>query len=80
MTWLPLVVTSVVCGGLLWLLGRTLLLGLRTGRMPHSDTTQIADRRTSPLFYWFVTLVFASLFVAIATVWLNALLRALAGA
>ena len=79
MTWLPLVVTSVVCGGLLWLPGRTLLLGLRTGRMHHSDTTQIADRRTSPLAYWFVTVVFVSLFVVIAAVWLVALLRALAG-
>lgn len=77
---LPLVVASVVCGRLLWLLGRTLLRGLRTGRMPHSDTTQIADRRTSPLVYWFVTLVFASLSVVIAAVWLKALLRALAGA
>ncbi len=80
MAWLPLVVTSVVCGGLLWLLGRTLLLGLRTGRMPHSDTTQFADRRTSPLFYWFVTLVFVALFVVIAAVWVEALLRALTGA
>ena len=80
MMWLPLVVASAVCGGLLWLLGRTLLLGLRTGRMPHSDTTQFADRRTAPLFYWFVTLVFALLFVAIAAVWFEALLRALAGA
>jgi len=80
MLWLPLVVASVVCGGLLWLLGRTLLRGLRTGRMPHSDTTQFADRHTSPVSFWFLTLVFSGMFVVIAAVWIDTLLRMLAGA
>jgi hypothetical protein len=49
MPWVSVVIASIVCGALLWLLGRTLVIGLRSGRMPHSDTTQFADRRSSPL-------------------------------
>lgn len=80
MTFLALAVASVVCLALLWRLGRTLVVGLRSGRMPHTDSARTTDRRTSPIFFWFLTLVFAALFVIIAAVWLDALLRWLAGA
>ena len=73
-----IIVTSLVCGALLWLLGRTLVLGLRSGRMPHSDSTSTADRRTSPAPFWFLTLVFIAFFVLIATVWIETIARALA--
>ncbi len=73
-----IIVASIVCGALLWLLGRTLILGLRSGRMPHSDSTSTADRRTSPALFWFLTVVFATLFVLIAAVWLQTLIGAAA--
>ncbi len=73
-----IIVASIVCGALLWLLGRTLVLGLRSGRMPHSDSTSTADRRTSPALFWFLTVVFATLFVLIAAVWLQTLIGAAA--
>ena len=73
-----IIVTSLVCGALLWLLGRTLVLGLRSGRMPHSDSTSTADRRTSPALFWFLTLVFTAFFVLIGAVWIQTIVRALA--
>ncbi len=69
-----IILVSLVCGALLWLLGRTLVFGLRSGRMPHSDSTSTADRRTSPALFWFLTLVFAAMFVLIAAVWVQALM------
>jgi len=73
-----IIVTSLVCGALLWLLGRTLVLGLRSGRMPHSDSTSTADRRASPALFWFLTLVFTAFFVLIGAVWIQTIVRALA--
>jgi hypothetical protein len=73
-----IIVSSLVCPALLWLLGRTLVLGLRSGHMPHSDATSTADRRASPALFWFLTLVFVAFFVLIAVVWIETIVRALA--
>jgi hypothetical protein len=78
MTWVSVVIASIVCGALLWLIGRTLVLGLRSGRMPHSDSTSTADRRTSPALFWFLTLVFIAFFVLIGAVWIQTIVHALA--
>ena len=78
MLWVSVVIASIVCGPLLWLIGRTLVLGLRSGRMPHSDSTSTADRHSAPALFWFLTLVFIAFFVLIATVWIETIARALA--
>jgi hypothetical protein len=66
---LRILIVSIIAGGLLWLLVGTLLQGLRTGKMRYMDSTSICDRRSNPVLFWFLALVFASLSIAIAAVW-----------
>jgi len=66
---LRILIVSVIAGGLLWLLVGTLFHGLRTGKMRYMDSTSVCDRRSNPVLFWFLALVFASLSIAIAAVW-----------
>ena len=56
-------------GGLLWLLVGTLIQGLGTGKMRYMDSASVCDRRSNPVLFWFLALVFAFLSIAIAAVW-----------
>lgn len=47
-----------LCGGLGALAASSLWSGLRTGKMPHSDSTSTYDRMTQPVRFWFVAVLF----------------------
>ena len=69
---LRLVLVSLICAPLLWLLLSTLWNGLRTGKMRWRDTTSVCDRRKQPLLYWFLVVVFSGFTVVIAYAWIQA--------
>jgi hypothetical protein len=62
---------TIIVGGLLWLLVGTLIQGLRTGKMRYMDSVSVCDRRSNPVLFWFLALVFASLSIVIAAVWVR---------
>jgi lipid-A-disaccharide synthase-like uncharacterized protein len=70
---LRILLVTAIAGGLLWLLIGTLLQGFRTGKMHYMDSESVCDQRSNPVLFWFLTLVFASLSVMIATVWWKSL-------
>jgi hypothetical protein len=69
---LRLILVSLICVPLLWLLLSTLWNGLRTGKMRWRDSTSICDRRKQPLLYWFLVVVFSFFSIVIASAWIQA--------
>jgi hypothetical protein len=67
-----LILVSLICGSLLWLLLSTLWTGLRTGKMRWRDSTSVCDRSKQPLLYWFLVIVFSFFSIVIASAWVQA--------
>jgi hypothetical protein len=68
---LRLLLVSLVCGTMLWLLLNTLWNGLRTGKMRWRDSTSFCDRNKQPLFYWFLVFIFAGFSILILATWVR---------
>ncbi|HRI76996.1 MAG TPA: hypothetical protein PLX33_08410 [Alphaproteobacteria bacterium] len=56
--WLRLLFALVFCGSFAAFMMRTIWLGFKTGKMPHSDSRAVACRRKQPLFFWFLFFLF----------------------
>jgi len=67
-----LILISLICGGLLWLLLSTLWDGLRTGKLRWRDATSVCDRRKQTLLYWCLVVVFSGFTIVIAFAWIQA--------
>jgi hypothetical protein len=67
-----LVLISLICGPLLWLLLSTLWNGLRTGKIRWRDVSSICDRRKQPLLFWLLVVVFSGFSFVIAYAWILA--------
>jgi hypothetical protein len=67
-----LLLVSLICGGLLWLLLSTLWNGLCTGKLRWRDSTSVCDRSKQPLLYWCLVVVFSSFSIVIAFAWIQA--------
>jgi len=67
-----LILISLICGGLLWLLLSTLLNGQRTGKLRWRDSSSVCDRRKQPLLYWCLVAVFSGFSIVIAFAWMQA--------
>jgi len=46
-----IIIVTFVIGWLAWILGRTLVDGLRTGKIRHTDSKKRCDRKKNPLGY-----------------------------
>lgn len=44
-----------------WPVGHAVVVGLRTGRLPHSDSTSVVVRRTHPVRYWALMALFLTM-------------------
>lgn len=42
-----MLIVTVICGGLVYLLGGTVVSGLRTGRIAHTNSSSFCERRKS---------------------------------
>lgn len=56
-------VAVVFCCAVLvaWPVGHAVVVGLRTGRLPHSDSTSVVVRRTHPVRYWALMALFLTM-------------------
>jgi len=53
-----LLLALAVCGAFATQMIYTIWVGLKTGKMSHSDSVSYADRRKQPLFFWFLAVLF----------------------
>ena len=44
-----------------WPVGHAVVVGLRTGRLPHSDSTSVVVRRTHPARFWALMALFLAM-------------------
>ena len=56
-----LLLLTLLFGSLLCWLGHILWLGLRSGKIRHSDSHRYCSRRQNPLGYWALVLLLATL-------------------
>lgn len=69
-----LALVILIAGAFLVFMLRILAMGIKTGKMPHTDSRKVADRQKQPLFFWFLFVLF-SVFAAgacaaiLKTVW-----------
>ena len=66
---LRLALVSLVCGTFVVFLGRVLLIGLRTGRIAHTNTSTFCEKKKNPLGYWFLVGLFSVLLSAGIYAW-----------
>jgi hypothetical protein len=69
---LRLILISLICAPLLWLLLSTLWNGLHTGKLRWRDSSSVCDRHKQPLLYWCLVVVFSSFAIVIAFAWIQA--------
>jgi hypothetical protein len=67
-----IIIVTFVIGWLGWFLGRTLVDGLRTGKIRHTDSKSRCDRKKNPLGYWALVCFFAGLLGLLGWVWVKA--------
>lgn len=67
-----LVVVTAVAGWLVWFLGATVIQGIRTGAIRHTDSIRACRRGTNPVGFWALVLLFSALIVGIGSVWIVA--------
>ncbi len=56
----------MLAGGLMPFLLREIVLGIKTGRIRHSDTSTSAARRAHPLRFWGVATLYSGLVAMLA--------------
>jgi hypothetical protein len=66
-----LVVITVVCLGLALVLLGSLVVGLRTGKMPHTDSTSLCRRSENPAGFWALAVLFAAFALVAVGAWLR---------
>jgi uncharacterized membrane-anchored protein len=61
-----LIVVITIAGGLAIFLMREVVLGIRTGRIRHTDSRSICSRAKSPVLFWFLVALFSAFSAAAA--------------
>lgn len=65
------ILASLVCGGLAAFLSREILLGVRAGRIRHTDSSTYCVRKKNPISFWALVLLFGGFVVALILSWIN---------
>lgn len=66
-----IIIATVVAGWFCWFLGKTVLDGLRTGSIRHTDATTSCKRDKNPLFFWFLVALFSAFALMFALGWVS---------
>lgn len=80
---LRLLVITLFAGWFCWNLSATVIDGLRTGVIRHTDSTSRYRRDVNPLGYWSMVVLFTMFVVVVAAAWflvVSDVVRILAGA
>ena len=66
-----IILATLICGAMLWLLLSTLWNGLRTGKMRWRDATSMCDRRKQLVLYGLLVVVFTGFSILILAAWVQ---------
>ncbi len=61
---------TIVLGTLCWWLGKVLFTGLKSGKMPHTDSVKTCSREENPAGFWALALLFLSMLAASLGAWI----------
>ena len=75
---LRLIIVSLVCGGLVWFLSANLISGLRTGKIGHTDSSQICDWRKQPVYFVFLSMLNLAFIAVLLAGWWGVILDVIA--
>ena len=67
-----LIVVTIIAGGLIWFLGRTVVAGITSGAIRHTDSTRTCRRDKNPAGFWALVALFSGFIFAIGFVWVFA--------
>jgi hypothetical protein len=71
-----LVVVTAAAGWLVWFLGRTVIKGIKTGAIRHTDSTRRCQRDQNPTGFWALVLLFTVFIIGIGSGWCYAVFDA----
>jgi len=74
---LRIVGVSAIAGWLCWLLGKTVIDGIKTGKIHHTDSTKVCHRKRNPAGFWALVLIFIGFVAMLAWVWVFTVAEAL---
>ena len=72
-----IIVATVVAAGLAWFLGKTVIDGIRTGAIRHTNSTTRCQRQKNPIGFWILVVMFSGMSVIFASVWIWAIMDAI---
>ena len=72
-----LIVVTVVAGGLVWFLGRTVIQGIQTGAIRHTDSIRACRRDKNPAGFWALVALFSAFTIGIGSAWAFAVVDAI---
>jgi lipid-A-disaccharide synthase-like uncharacterized protein len=64
---------TLIFWSLVFYVGRTLYLGLKSGKMGHSDSSRYASRKTNPVGFWALAILFTSMIGMFVMAWLHSI-------
>ncbi|MDD5704344.1 MAG: hypothetical protein PHR35_00345 [Kiritimatiellae bacterium] len=71
-----LIVVTAVTGGLGWFLGKTVIQGVTTGAIRHTDSTRVCRRDQNPAVFWSLVVLFSGFVVLLGAGWVFAVIDA----
>jgi len=74
---LRMLIATLILGGLSWFLGRTVIKGIRTGAIHHTDSARVCKRRQNPVGFWALVLLFSGFILVFVTLWVNVVIDVL---
>jgi hypothetical protein len=63
------IVVTVIAGWFSWFLGKTVIEGIRTGAIRHTNSTQICRRKDNPIGFWSLVILFSGFVAMFILVW-----------
>jgi hypothetical protein len=64
-----IILVSLVAGWLSWFLGMTVLRGIRTGAIHHTDSTKVCRREKNPVGFWSLVALFSGMVIMFISAW-----------
>lgn len=64
-----IIVVTGVAGWLCWFLGKTVVDGIKSGAIHHTDSTKVCRRKTNPAGFWALVVLFSGFVGVIAWGW-----------
>ena len=66
---LRLFIVTVVVGYLCWLLSKTVVDGIKTGAISHTDSTKKCKMESNPVMFWSLVILFNAIIICCALAW-----------